>query len=1072
MPIFIVGQDMRFTSVEGTQSVINTMLEDNMGYIWAGTQDGLYRYDGYEFKTFKRIPNDTNSLSDNFIWCLHQSNNGLIWVGTNGGGLNYYNPITNKFFRFASKSDNDVLTSGIIKCITEDKSGNLYLGTESGLYIYNHTSKKTEHYTEGSNGLKNNRVFSVLIDIENNVWVGTFGGGLHLFQKETKKFIQYLDVLPSGNLLKEESVFIRSLFQDKFGNLWVGTGGAGLQQFNIKSRKFNEFVDPGSGKAVGIYHINQSEDDRLWIASMDGLFIYDFATKEFTHYYHEEDNPYSLSNNRIRFVLIGKNNINWIGTDGMGINVYKKLSNQFKHYTKNNRDSLPLVGNEVMAFCEDSEENIWIATLDGISVCDKNKKVIKNYRLNENKIHDRILSLHVDREGLIWIGSWGGGINFYNPETEEFSKPFNTENPINNTSIMGNTILDIEEDNYNNIWIATLDGLSVYNKNEQKFINYTTLDGLTSNSINCIYYDSLKNTLWIGTNNGVNIFDIHKRVVTEKIQSKGKEGELSNNTIYSINKDSKGFFWIASGNGLNKYDTQSKSVVSFYEKDGMSSDMIFSVIEDNEDNLWLTSGNGLIKFSPRNLGKDENLFKNYLPVDGIQDKEFNQGAYYKCNDGEILIGGVNGYNAFYPLQIKTNTNPPKVYLTSFKIFEKEVALDTNIAFKKHLELSYQDKFFSFEFVALDYLFPSKNLYSYKLEGLDDEWSPPSNRRFVSYSNLPGGNYVFRVRACNNDGFWNNEGTAIYIKIIPPFWKTNLFYATCILILILSVVVYNRLRTQKIKKEKKILEQKVKERTRELAEKNRDILSSIQYAKRIQEAILPPLEQIYQHFPKSFILYKPKDIVSGDFYWFAEKSGKKIIAAVDCTGHGVPGAFMSMIGHNILNQIVIENAVIDAAEILNLLNKAIITSLKQEGGNKQETRDGMDVALCVIDTLDGKVQFSGAYRPLYILRKNKLEKIEGNKFPIGGLKTVEDKTFSSVTVKLNEGETIYMFSDGYADQFGGAEGKKFMVKRFRDVLLEISDLSMKGQQRKLDELFNKWKGNYEQVDDILIIGIKF
>lgn len=1072
MPITLFGQGMRFTSLEGTQSVINTMLEDKMGYVWAGTQDGLYRYDGYEFKMYKRVPNDSSSISDNFIWCMHQSKNGLIWIGTNGGGLNAYNPVKNKFTRITSKDANSPLNNGIIRSITEDKNGNLYVGTENGLVIYNPSTQQTEYFTQGNNGLKSNRIFSVLIDRDDNIWLGTYGAGLHLYQKETKKFIQYLDLLPSGNIAQESSLLIRTLFQDRFGNFWIGTAGAGLLRFNTKSKTFDQQIKPEQGKADGVIHINQSDDDKLWIASMDGLFIYDFSKKSFSHYTHNEEDPFSLSNNRIRYILMGSNNIVWIGTDGMGINVYIKLANQFAHFTRNSKDSIPLAGNEIMAFAEDAKGHIWIATLDGLSFCDSKKKVLENFDLNKNKIHNRILSLHLDNDSLLWLGSWGMGANYCNLSTKEFSKPFNSDNPINNTLIAGNTILDISEDKNKNIWFATLDGLSIFSKNEEKFTNYTTIDGLSSNSIYCIYFDANKDIMWVGTGNGINLFDVKSKKIIEKIQSNGKEGELSSNIIYAITKDSKGFYWIGTNSGLNKYDAKNKTFTSFYEKDGMSSDLIISITEDENYNFWLTSGNGLIKFSPSNFDKSENPFKNYFPVDGIQDKEFNQGAYFKKKDGEILIGGINGYNSFYPSQIKTNTNLPKVYLTSFKIFEKEVLLDTNISFKKYLELTFQDKFFSFEFVALDYLLPSKNLYSFKMEGLDDEWSPPSNRRFISYSNLPGGDYIFRVKACNNDGVWNNEGVAIHIKIIPPFWKTNLFYAFCILLAILSVIIYNRLRTRKIKKEKKILETKVVERTKELAEKNRDILSSIQYAKRIQEAILPPLEQIYSHFPKSFVLYKPKDIVSGDFYWFAEKNGKKIIAAVDCTGHGVPGAFMSMIGHNLLNQIVIENGITDAAQILNMLNDSIVNSLKQDGGGKLETRDGMDVALCVIENNSYNVQFAGAFRPLYILKGANLEKIDGNKFPIGGLKTVDDKTFIAHTIQLKEGDTIYMFSDGYADQFGGKEGKKFMVKRFRDTLLEVANLSMKGQHRKLDEVFSQWKGNYEQVDDILIIGIKF
>ncbi|MCC6691104.1 MAG: SpoIIE family protein phosphatase, partial [Bacteroidia bacterium] len=246
-----------------------------------------------------------------------------------------------------------------------------------------------------------------------------------------------------------------------------------------------------------------------------------------------------------------------------------------------------------------------------------------------------------------------------------------------------------------------------------------------------------------------------------------------------------------------------------------------------------------------------------------------------------------------------------------------------------------------------------------------------------------------------------------------------------------------------------------------------------YARKIQDAILPPLKDIYRAFPESFVLYMPRDIVSGDFYWFYEKNNKKIIAVVDCTGHGVPGAFMSMIGHNLLNQIVIENGVSHADEILNLLHKGVQAALKQ-GQVGVESKDGMDVSLCVIDSKTNELQFAGAYRTLYILNELKagaIQKITGDKFPIGGSQFDAERSFTPYSLKLYKGDTIYMFTDGFADQFGGDKGKKFMVRRFSGLLEGLWQYSMSEQKKKLDEAFNEWKGKNEQVDDVLVIGIK-
>lgn len=1070
------AQDMRFEKLEGTQSVIHAMLEDKQGFLWVGTQEGLYKYNGYDFKTYKRIPKDSNSLSDNFIWCIHQSPNGIIWIGTNGGGLNAYNPLTDKFTRYQYKKEfsNSPLEFGNIKCIKEDKAGNLYIGTEDGLVIFNPQKGQIQHFKQGNNGLKHNFIYSILIDKNENIWVGTFGAGVHLYQKQTQKFIQYTDFSQLENRTENECMNIRDMFQDKFGNIWVGTSGAGLLRFNPISKQFDNDIKYDLNISRGIWQTTQDEEDKLWIGTHAGLRIYDFSSNTFKLYKQDEKNPFSLSLSNVRCILHGKNGIVWIGTDGAGINVYKKLSNQFEHYTKKEvADSSSLASEKVMTFAEDANENLWIGTLNGINIMNKDKKVVAHYNYPQNKVHYKILSLYKSSDGLIWIGSWGNGANFFDPSTETFSETFNTENERNETTIAGNTVLSIKEDRKKNIWFATLNGISIYQPEVDSFTNITTFEGLTANTVNTLYYYEEKNEMWAGTSNGISVIDAANFSIKRKYQAQENDSGLSNNVVFCLYADKENNMWIGTYTGLNKLSFSNNRFTHYYEKDGLVNDLVLAISEDIENNLWLTTSKGLSKYyKDKELKSGESAFKNYLPVDGIQGEEFNQGAFYQLQSGEIVAGGINGFNRFHPTAIKSNTSPPNVYITSFKVFEKELALDSNILFKKHITLSYQEKFFSFEFVALDFQTPSKILYSWKMEGIDDDWSPPGNRRFVSYSNLPGGNYAFRVRACNNDGVWNEVGAVIYLTIVPPFWKTNFFYALCIFLAVLSVVLYNRIRTNKIKREKKILEEKVEERTFELEEKNRDILSSIQYAKRIQEAILPPLDIIYEHFPNAFVLFLPKDIVSGDFYWFAEKNGKKIIAAVDCTGHGVPGAFMSMIGHNLLNQIVIENNVTDAAGILNQLNDAIVSALKQDAGSKQESRDGMDIALCVVDAKNNIVQFAGAYRPLYLIRNNTLEKMDGNKFPIGGIKTVEDKTFTAEELHIQKGDTLYLFSDGFADQFGGKEGKKFMMKRFRELLLDINHLSMRGQSRKLEESLKQWQGTQEQVDDILVIGIQF
>ena len=442
-----------------------------------------------------------------------------------------------------------------------------------------------------------------------------------------------------------------------------------------------------------------------------------------------------------------------------------------------------------------------------------------------------------------------------------------------------------------------------------------------------------------------------------------------------------------------------------------------------------------------------------------------------CNDGKILVGGVAGLNYFNPDEIKENKITPNSYIYDFNRQGKNVITDSNIIYKKHIELSYLENYFTLEFVTLDYVSPEKNKFMFMLEGYDVGWSAPTSVRYASYTELPGGTYTFKVKATNSDGVWNDVPQQFTIKVIPPWWRTTLFYIIAFVLGIAAVFGFISYRTNAIKKVNKVLEGKVNERTHELAEKNRDITSSIEYAKRIQEAILPAQELIFSKLKKSFILYKPKDIVSGDFYWFGEKENFKIVAAVDCTGHGVPGAFMSMIGHNLLNQIISEKDMFDPGLILQELHKGIQSALKQ-GQNQIHTNDGMDVSMIAINTETRDCFWAGAYRNLVIIDKdNNLEKIDGNKYPVGGSQINSARVFTTHARTLKENDSIYMFTDGYADQFGGEKGKKFMVKRFQEILININKLEISEQKNELETQFNDWKGTFEQVDDVLVIGIK-
>lgn len=1074
-----IAQDIKFSRVNAENGLsansVFAIEQDQKGFLWFGTEVGLNKYDGKKITIYQNNIKDSNSLSDNLVRTLFSDKNGVLWIGTDGGGLNFYDPVKNNFKKFIwSKNSKNCLSNNTVRSIVQDLDGLLWIGTDNGLNSFNSKTGQFVNYIndpENINSIPNHQIYTLFVDKKGIIWIGTSKSGLISFDKKKNKFESYSELSSKIGKNDKEYSKIKSIYEDSKNNLWIGTEG-GLCQLDRSTDKFLFFSDqincPEFLKKASVFSVMEESKGEIWISTKTyGLIIFNPKKNSFRNLVNEVANKNSISANDLYCVFEDKAKSLWVATVTHGLSVFHRTSGQFG-INLVEPDNPYGIQSPSMCFLEDGKGLLFLGSYgSGIYVKDLLTNELVNYNSEKNKLSNNILSLFDDNKGNVWIGSWGKGFNFFDKKTKAFSKPFNSEN----SSLTNDNVTCMHPKGNSQVWIGTLNGLNLFDLNTRKIVKTVTqADGLSAKGIYCLYQDK-DSLLWIGTRGGgLNSLNLNSgKIIT--YQKSETENSISNDKVTSIHEDLKGNLWIGTYQGLNKFNKKTKKFTYYFEKDGLSHDKIFGIIQDNNENLWISTHKGLSKLNTRIQSENEKAFINYYSIDGLQSNEFNQCAYHKGKSGKFYFGGINGFNSFFPDKIIENLHKPPIVITSFSKFRKEVVLDTAITCKKFLELSHRDNFIEFEFAALDYLLPEKNLYSFKMEGQDENWTTPSYRNYASYTNLSGGDYVFRVRGSNNDGVWNNEGTSILIRVNPPFYKTAWFIILIVLLTICIIAFYIKYRTDKIENEKKILEEKVQERTIELAEKNKDITSSIHYAQRIQNAILPDLEYFNNSFPDSFILYKPKDIVSGDFYWFSEIKGKKIFAVVDCTGHGVPGAFMSMIGHNLLNQIVIEKGIIDSDQILNELNNGVQKSLKQDVENSRTT-DGMDVVLCVYDESENTICFSGAYRPLYILNNQQLRIIDPNKFPIGGNQFDEKRVFSSSKIDISSGDAFYLFSDGYADQFGGESGKKFMTKRFQNVLREINHLPMPQQSIILEKTISEWMGNEPQVDDILIVGVKF
>ena len=1057
--VVIVGssysQQLRFrhiTNEEGlSTNYVTSITQDDKGFMWFGTQDGLNKYDGYSFTIFKNDPTTQNSLSSSEITCIKQIKNDLIIVGTRDG-VNFFNPITLQFTRLNNLKG----TSVKINAIGEIDKDNIILGSDEGLFSVNVTTKA---FKKIDFPIDAPVVVNAIKEIGNKYFIGTKEKGLWLFKNNKLERINF--TTPDHLDFKVTELDEINCLQEYASKLYLGTNGYGVFKIDLNTYEVEDKIIFSDKEYTNTNFINSFviNGNRLYAGTNYGFLVYNLLNGKIINSENKESvNTFRINDNVIKTVFLDNQGNAWLGSQLGGVNVSFSRSIKFPDYEDDKQHKFQ----NLYCFLETKNGERMIGGEHLLVFINKNKEVIDHSNI---LIDNSALSIYQESENVFWIGTWGIGLIRFDRATKQ-TKTFLGEK-------FGGTVLCLKADGKGNLFAGTFgDGLFKIDLKTFETKHYGVKEGLPNLNINTIFIDS-KGGAWLGTYDGglIKLKDFpkgDKLSIETSYKNEGKTEHIATNIVFGVNEDKNGNIWATTSAGLSKL-MPNKTFYNFYEKDGLPNTYLYSIIKDSVNNFWMSSNYGIIKFDP--LAKESEIaFKSYGIKDGLLNTEYNIGAAFSAASGNMYFGGSKGYNVFRPTAIKDNLHAPNSFIIGYKRGGKDVKIDSFIAYKKYLKLSWRENYFQFELAALDYTDPAKNKFKYKLEGYDNDWSEPTNVRYVSYTELAGGEYKFLVKSTNNDGIWNETPFEIYIEVVPPFWKTKLFYFFLIIFAGGGIYAFTQYRTMAIKKENKVLENKVAERTRELEEKNNDITSSITYAKRIQEAILPSKDQIFKKLKNAFILYQPKDIVSGDFYWFAEKNDWKILAVVDCTGHGVPGAFMSMIGHNLLHQIVSEKGIVDPAEILNNLHKGVQEALRQ-GQNEINTNDGMDVSLIALNNITTEVKWAGANRPLVTIDSTgEFLKFDGNKFPVGGAQLDINRVFTTQVIKLKNPAMAYMTSDGYADQFGGDKGKKFMVKRFHDLLCTIHLKSPEEQKKELQRNFDQWRQNHEQVDDVLVVGI--
>ena len=1005
-----------------SEQKVYTLLQDSKDYIWLGTANGISRFDGKKFENFTTRHN----LASGGVWCMFEDSLGYIWYGHLYGGISRYDGHLFEQAGFDSLS----LSSGITSiAVTGDK---IWFTTEKDgaiqvdFPVTDLKRMKAKQYT-GKNGLSDRVLGSAALNDKSLICITD--AGMRRFNIEDGKFENYR--MPHMTTYFQ----VTCLLQDRKGNIWFGTHNGGIYKY-VMSESRMEFIDlPKAGVPSNwVTCLTEDSKGRMWIGTWEGgvALVENGNIRKF-------NKSNGLEASRIYDIIEDVEGNILIADQNNGISIFKGEA-----FLTISGDDV-LADPNVNAIIEGRAGDVWFGTNSGISHYFPGTD--KKPAIYDNTYNPRFF--RKDKDENIWIGTDTEGVLLYNTRTSRFEpQPY-----INSKLHYGLQVTSLEIDKKNNLWIGGVQGLTVGTINENNFNRYTLMDSLTVNTITTLYCDPADN-IWIGTDDRglirFNASDESFEAITTLPGIKPK----------SMVMDDNGVLWIGTGEGVKAFKNDSV-LLTITTDDGLLSNNINLLTAGDDGSIYIGTNIGLNRYFPDN----KRIF-SYTEKNGFTGIATKPNAVFKNANGGLWFGTANGATLFRPEFTSTGELEPLTHLLNMRVNDQQRVMTPG------LKLKFNERSIVFDYYSICLANPDVVKYKFKLEGADMDWQPVTDQTRAAYPALTSGKYSFMVVACNSQGIWNKEPVSFSFTIKPPFYLTWWFILICVIIVIVSIITYIRLREQNLIREKVILEEKVEERTaevvqksKEIEEKNRDITASIRYAERIQRAMLPREDT----FKETFVLFMPKDIVSGDFYWMYDNGDHQFIAVCDCTGHGVPGAFMSIIGHNSLHKVVREYRITSPAAILDHLNTEVLKALAQR--NEEVINDGMDMGLIVIDKKNFSVEFAGAYNPLYLVRKGEVIVYKGDRFPIGMTAIDEKKNFSNQKVDIQPGDMLYLSSDGYADQFGSSEVKKYKSGNVKKLLSEIWHLPVGEQRDILMKETLEWRGDLEQVDDILFIGTK-
>lgn len=1075
----------RLTSSNGlSQNRVSSIVQDHDGFIWIGTEDGLNKYDGYNFEIFKRNPGDSLSLNDNQALAMHVAKDGTLWVGGSLTGLSKYNSATKTFKRYNSDHSNpNSLAEDIIISFSEDEKGNLWLVTQNRGFDYMIVNEgKFIHMANmlpPDYNIPEDQIFFIHQDKQNNLWVGA-AGKIHYFKiNYSETGVPKLQPVRIENQIVETAAL--SIEEGTDGIIWIGTAGEGLLRFDYKSKllkKFESVENSSILKSLIILSVEADETGNLWIGGIPiednsdsetgtspGLLRLNIQSREVEKFLAVPRDEKSLSSNQILSLFIDKTGVLWVGTFLSGLNVYDKSVIKFSLVTTGQEEFNKIKG-PIRGFYIDENKYLWVASQGGGLISyDRSKEKFEFFTHSEkipSTISTDLVQNIYDDGQYMWIGTQEG-LNRFDKKSKTFKRFYiDPSNPGLNVNGINYNIIEIKRmPGY--LWFGTNgSGLVRFDKEKETFKKYTydpedaTSLNSRANFVRTVWYSkSRPDELWTGTTNGINILNLKTETFRYYNYDPKDSTSLSHPNVMNFYEDKNGYIWVATyGGGLNRFDPKTEKFLRFtQENSDLPNNGVYGCLPDENGNLWISTNNGITKFNPNTF-----QFRNYSVDDGLQSEEFNGGSYYKAPDGEMFFGGIKGFNSFYPSEVTDNKFIPNIVITDIKIFNESVSVGEDSPLKKQVSktdeivLSHWQNDISFEYVALHYSNPSKNKYAFKLENYEDDWRYVGNIRIATYTNLDPGEYVFRVKGSNNDGLWNEEGKSIRLIIKPPWWKTNWAYAAYLVLFLAGGFSFDRYQRARIKS----IEQRKTQLTLLQAENQRKS-KELEEARQLQLSMLPKSLPQLPHLDIA-VYMKTATEVGGDYYDFhVGMDGTLTVVIGDATGHGMRAGTMVTTTKSLFSSHASNPDILFTFQEITRCIKTMNMHM-------------LSMCLSILKIQGNKMQISAAGMPpalLYRSQTKSVEEIVLKGMPLGAY---QDFPYELRETEVNPGDTILLLSDGLPELFN-KEKEMFGYERVMDIYKNSASKNPEEIIEELKNEGNRWTNNEPPDDDITFVVIK-